>query len=123
MTCVNQKDWGWTEALHDSAYHFAARIDVKAGGFCSQHKHLLKWNGFSVVRGRMVIEIWNAGSHLSDPPDTSILLGPGDYYSVPPGQVHRFYCDVPTCAMETYWSHTTVREDDIVRLSLGGIRK
>lgn len=130
MSWVNQKPWGWTECLHDSRQCELHRIDVKAGGYCSQHEHLHKWNAFQVVRGRLQVEVWTTragrGWSPSDPPDTVVLLGPGDCYSVAPGLVHRFTCDVPTSAFETYWPVNNTRQvspDDIMRYSEGGIRK
>lgn len=124
---VIQKDWGWSEMLHESGVHQASRIDVREGGFCSVHLHRQKWNGFTVVRGRMLIEVWRPGEMGHPIPDTAVLLSPGDYYSVAPGVLHRFVCDVATCAIETYWPGPRVgdqvNEDDIVRFSSGGIRK
>ena len=40
------KVWGQTELLEANGVLEFHRIEAKAGGVCSKHKHKFKWNGF-----------------------------------------------------------------------------
>ena len=45
------KVWGQTELLEANGVLEFHRIEAKAGGVCSKHKHKFKWNGFFVAKG------------------------------------------------------------------------
>ena len=75
MTIKAGKIWGETELiLANNALEFH-RIDYKAGGVCSKHKHEWKWNGFYVVSGQMKIRVWQNDYDLID----ETILNPGDF--------------------------------------------
>lgn len=109
------KVWGvtWlTFALNGVSAHV---IEVTAGGYCSCHRHVSKWNRFVVVRGRLRVRQYPSDDRV----DTTVLVD-GDVCDVPPGVRHEFEAEADTTALEFYW--TELREDDIVRESPGGVR-
>jgi hypothetical protein len=48
------KVWGQTELLEANGVLEFHRIEAKAGGVCSKHKHKFKWNGFFVEQGSQI---------------------------------------------------------------------
>lgn len=121
MADAIQKQWGWTLTVVQSPLCEIHRIDVRAGGFCSWHQHDRKHNVFTVVRGKLVVEIQTEpGKVLPDQLGSRHLLLPGDSYDVPPGMVHRFRCPEATCAIETYYP-ASIDPADIYRFSEGGV--
>ena len=113
MANIAGKIWGSTELiLANSSLEFH-RIDYKAGGVCSKHKHEFKWNGFYVVTGKMKIKVWQKDYDLID----ETILGPGEYTKVKPGVQHQFECLEDAVAYELYWAEFP--EKDIVRESVG----
>ena len=86
MANIAGKIWGTTELiLANSSLEFH-RIDYKAGGVCSKHKHEYKFNGFYIVSGKMKIKVWQKDYDLID----ETILGPGDFTAVKPGLYHTF---------------------------------
>ena len=87
MSNKSGKIWGQTELIHANGVLEFHKIDFKAGGVCSKHKHNFKWNGFYVVSGRMKIKVWQKDQQdLID----ETILGPGDFTKVKPGYYHLF---------------------------------
>jgi len=107
------KIWGQTELIHANGVLEFHRIDFKAGGVCSKHKHQFKWNGFYVVSGRMKIRVWQKDYDLVD----ETILGPGDFTRVKPGLMHSFEGIEDGVAFELYWAE--FNHDDIQRESVG----
>jgi mannose-6-phosphate isomerase-like protein (cupin superfamily) len=107
------KIWGQTELIHANGVLEFHRIDFKAGGVCSKHKHQFKWNGFYVVSGRMKIKVWQKDYDLVD----ETILGPGDFTRVKPGLMHSFEGIEDGVAFELYWAE--FNHDDIQRESVG----
>ncbi len=107
------KIWGSTELIHANGVLEFHRIDFKAGGVCSKHKHDFKWNGFYVVSGRMKIRVWQKDYDLVD----ETILGPGDFTRVKPGLMHSFEGMEDGIAFELYWAE--FNHDDIQRESVG----
>jgi len=107
------KVWGETELiLANSSLEFH-RIDYKAGGVCSKHKHDYKFNGFYVVSGKMKISVWQKDYDLVD----ETILGPGDFTAVKPGLYHTFEGIEDGVAFELYWAN--FQHNDIQRESVG----
>jgi len=107
------KVWGETELiLANSSLEFH-RIDYKAGGVCSKHKHDYKFNGFYVVSGKMKIRVWQKDYDLVD----ETILGPGDFTAVKPGLYHTFEGIEDGVAFELYWAN--FQHNDIQRESVG----
>jgi len=107
------KIWGQTELIHANGVLEFHRIDFKAGGVCSKHKHQFKWNGFYVVSGRMKIRVWQKDYDLID----ETILGPGDFTRVKPGLMHSFEGLEDGVAFELYWAE--FNHDDIQRETVG----
>ena len=107
------KIWGQTELIHANGVLEFHRIDYKAGGVCSKHKHQFKWNGFYVVSGKMKIRVWQKDYDLID----ETILGPGDFTRVKPGLMHSFEGIEDGVAFELYWAE--FNHDDIQRESVG----
>jgi mannose-6-phosphate isomerase-like protein (cupin superfamily) len=107
------KIWGQTELIHANGVLEFHKIDYKAGGVCSKHKHQFKWNGFYVVSGRMKIRVWQKDYDLVD----ETVLGPGDFTRVKPGLMHSFEGMEDGVAFELYWAE--FNHDDIQRESVG----
>ena len=107
------KIWGQTELVHANGVLEFHKIDYKAGGVCSKHKHEFKWNGFYVVSGRMKIRVWQKDYDLVD----ETILGPGDFTRVKPGLMHSFEGIEDGVAFELYWAE--FNHDDIQRESVG----
>ncbi len=107
------KIWGQTELVHANGVLEFHRIDFKAGGVCSKHKHQFKWNGFYVVSGRMKIRVWQKDYDLID----ETILGPGDFTRVKPGLMHSFEGMEDGVAFELYWAE--FNHDDIQRETVG----
>jgi mannose-6-phosphate isomerase-like protein (cupin superfamily) len=107
------KIWGQTELIHANGVLEFHKIDYKAGGVCSKHKHQFKWNGFYVVSGKMKIRVWQKDYDLVD----ETVLGPGDFTRVKPGLMHSFEGMEDGVAFELYWAE--FNHDDIQRESVG----
>ena len=113
MSSKAGKIWGQTELIHAYGVLEFHRIDFKAGGVCSKHKHQFKWNGFYVVSGRMKIRVWQKDYDLID----ETILGPGDFTQVKPGLMHSFEGLEDGVAFELYWAE--FNHDDIQRETVG----
>ena len=107
------KIWGQTELIHANGVLEFHKIDYKAGGVCSKHKHQFKWNGFYVVSGKMKVRVWQKDYDLVD----ETVLGPGDFTRVKPGLMHSFEGMEDGIAFELYWAE--FNHDDIQRESVG----
>lgn len=108
------KVWGQTELIHANGVLEFHRIDFRAGGVCSKHKHQFKWNGFYVMTGRMKVRVWQKDQQ--DLVDETIL-GPGDFTRVKPGYMHQFEGIEDGVAFELYWAE--FNHDDIQRETVG----
>ena len=113
MSNKSGKIWGQTELIHANGVLEFHKIDFKAGGVCSKHKHQFKWNGFYVVSGKMKIRVWQKDYDLVD----ETILGPGDFTRVKPGLMHSFEGIEDGVAFELYWAE--FNHDDIQRESVG----
>ena len=108
------KIWGSTCKLFDLNNVEVHRIEVKSGGYCSEHRHKYKHNMFYVESGRLWIRKWLTSSQPVD-----IAVEAGNKLSVPPGIVHRFEALEATVAYEIYWAEL---DEDIERLKPGGLK-
>jgi mannose-6-phosphate isomerase-like protein (cupin superfamily) len=107
------KVWGVTELLEANGVLEFHRIEAKAGGVCSKHKHKYKWNGFFVESGKMIIRVWKNSYDLVD----ETLLEAGQYTKVAPGEYHQFEAVEDCVAFELYWAEFD--HNDIERESVG----
>jgi len=109
------KIWGKTDLIFSKNGIEIHRIKIKAGGFCSLHKHIHKSNVFFVESGLLKISVHKNDYQLVD----ETILQPGFQTTVGPGEFHKFEAIEETIAYEMYY--TTLDPADIVRKDVGGV--
>lgn len=109
------KVWGSTALVHANPFTETHLLEIRKGGFCSEHRHARKTNLFVVISGRILVKIW----HDHSSPD-STELGAGESTSVPPGVFHQFEGLEDAIVLEIYESASI--EEDIDRRTVGGVR-
>ena len=107
------KVWGETELLEANGVLEFHRIEAKAGGVCSKHRHKFKWNGFFVESGKMLVRVWQKDYDLVD----ETILNAGDFMRVKPGVFHQFIGLEDGVAFELYWAEFD--HNDIKRETVG----
>lgn len=113
MSNIAGKVWGQTESVLANGVLEFHRIEAKAGGVCSKHKHKWKWNGFFVESGHLIIRVWKNDYNLVD----ETHLKAGDFCQVKPGEFHQFEAVEDTVAFELYWAEFD--HNDIERENVG----
>ena len=93
---------------------------IKAGGFCSEHRHERKLNHFHVLSGELQIHEWPGGELTQDQPDSTALRG-GQSKTIPVGNWHSFTAIEETLCLEIYEAAPV--EEDIVRRTEGGLSR
>jgi len=91
-------------------------LNIKKGGYCSEHKHDHKYNVFFVISGLLKITIWR-DENLKD----TTILADNQTTAVPPGFWHSFEALKDTKAVEVY--QVILEDPDIERRSQGGVKK
>ena len=109
------KVWGLTELVEANGVLEFHRIEIKAGGVCSKHRHKYKWNGFFVESGELEVHVWKNNYDLVD----VTTLGAGEFTKVPPGEYHQFRAVLDTVAFELYWAEFD--HNDIERETVGSL--
>jgi len=110
------KVWGDTENIFSSGITTVHFINVKKGGFCSEHLHRHKTNKFYVISGELEISIWQD----KDTCDKTILKA-GQSTIVPFGVWHKFKGLTETQCIEIY--EVKFAGEDISRRTIGGVEK
>ncbi len=116
------KNWGYTTRIFKSEVNSVYHLEIKKGGYCSEHYHNHKHNEFYVIMGVLEMTIWqqdDAGSETGLKDVT--LLASGQSTSVPPGLYHQFRAITKCEAIEIY--QVSLDEPDIERRSEGGLEK
>ena len=116
MSKIAGKVWGQTELVHANGVLEFHRIEFKAKGTCSKHKHAFKWNGFFVESGEMIVRVWQNDYELVD----ETILKAGDFCQVKPGVYHQFEGVKDGVAFELYWAE--FNHDDIKRETVGYVK-
>lgn len=111
---IEGKVWGTTECIHKNSIFEVHRICAKAGGYCSEHYHDMKYNMFWIESGEMKISRFNG-----DLVDVTVIKD-GMSTIVPPNIWHMFEAVKDTIAYEIYWVELPVL--DIVRRTTGGLK-
>ena len=116
---IKGKAWGTTMKIFETVNVQAHYIEIKAGGFCSKHRHPKgKTNLFHVITGKLLIRVWDEeGVKLLD----STVLTDGQISTVGPLLAHQFEALEDTRCYEIY--QTIIDEDDIERFNEGGLKK
>jgi mannose-6-phosphate isomerase-like protein (cupin superfamily) len=113
MKDTQGKIWGETATLLETPFFSIHILDIKAGGFCSEHRHAAKYNDFLVISGRLEITIFR-----EDGIEDKTTLGPEDRTEIEPGVWHKFRALEDTRCLEIY--RVELRNEDIDRRSHGG---
>lgn len=117
---ITGKLWGTTQCVIATPVFEKHKLEIRPRHRCSLHRHRTKWNSFTVISGRLFIDVVKKGDIRPAPPviDTT-ELGPGDSTTVAPGEFHRFRTGDEACiATEEYYPETL--SEDIERQDQGG---
>ena len=109
------KNWGYTTEFFRNATMSAHHLEIRKGGYCSEHKHEHKYNSFYVVSGELEITIWREG----EKPDITVI-GPGQSTAVSPGFWHNFRGVTSVNCIEIY--QVLLTGEDIERRTEGGLK-
>jgi tellurite resistance-related uncharacterized protein len=111
---IHGKVWGETWEIFSRNGVRCMGLRIKAGHYCSKHKHKHQYNHFAVLDGDLKIRVWKNDYDLVD---ETWMCGQ-DCTIVVPGEYHQFEALTDVLAVETYWGECV--PSDIVRASCGG---
>jgi len=111
---ITGKVWGETYNIFERNGVRCMGLRIKAGGYCSKHRHKHQWNHFSVIEGDLKVRVWKNDYDLVD----ETWLVSGDSVEVRPGEYHQFIALTDVLAIESYWGECDPA--DIERDSCGG---
>jgi mannose-6-phosphate isomerase-like protein (cupin superfamily) len=121
------KNWGYTTEIFRNAMVSAHHLEIKKGGYCSEHYHKHKYNLFYVISGVLELTIWRDEERVdknfnpvSDGKDVTVIE-PGQSTAIPPGFYHKFKALAKCEAIEIY--QVLLIEPDIERRTVGGLDK
>ena len=103
---LTQKPWGWERLLETTDAYALKIICVRAGHRTSLQSHVQKMETVQVREGRMTLEFGSEPDDLS-----SREFGPGDGYTLVPGEVHRV-TGIEDCV---YIEVSTPELNDVIR--------
>ena len=63
------KAWGYTTEIFRNAIVSVYHLEIKEGGYCSEHYHKYKYNQFYVLSGVLELTIWRNGKI----PDVTVI--------------------------------------------------
>lgn len=111
-----KKVWGSTECLFSGPLYSRHRLEVLPGGYSSIHYHVQRANRFHVESGTIAVVVFRGWRY------ERVILTQDTCYDVPSLVPHQFQCIEGGTLFEDYWPDRggQVREDDIVRLTVGG---
>ena len=114
------KNWGYTTEFFRNAVVSAHHLEILKRGYCSEHKHVHKYNLFYVLSGKLRITIWRESDNPVSLPDIKDIttLEKGQISAVPPGFYHKFEALEDTECIEVY--QVLLIEPDIERRKPGG---
>ena len=102
------KPWGHETIWARTDRYVGKILHVRAGESLSLQYHERKEETMRVLAGTLELEVAGAGDAL-----TTVRLGPGDGWHIPPGTRHRLTAIVDTDILEV----STPELDDVVRLA------
>ena len=109
------KVWGETTEFFKNDSTSGHYLKIKAGGYCSEHRHHKKSNLFFLIAGRLEIKIWRERNQID-----ITILGPGQMSEVPPGFYHKFTALEDCECIEIY--QVQLQDPDIERRNKGGLK-
>ena len=107
------KIWGRTTELFRNDTMSTHYLEIEAGGYCSQHRHMQKENVFCVIEGELEITWWDGDD------DRKVVIMAGEHDTVSIGVWHMFRAITHVKCIEIY----DYRYDgvDIERRTAGGL--
>ena len=111
------KNWGYTTKFFENAVVSAHHLEIKKGGYCSEHYHEYKYNEFYVISGELEITIRREDDEGNKTIDKTILKA-GQLSAVSPGFWHMFRGITKCEAIEMY--QVLLIDPDIERRTEGG---
>ncbi len=96
MLRPEEKVWGTTAELYRNGTTSTHYLEMKAGGYCSEHRHAQKVNIFYVIEGDLEITWWDGGNRRS-----AVVMN-GQYDIVPIGIWHMFRAITNVKCIEIY---------------------
>jgi len=102
------KCWGERWLIRQDSTHATSYLKLTEGTRCSWHRHAAKFNLFVVLEGRIGIRT----------DDGEVLLGPGECFTVKPGEWHEFCVYEISKVIEEMYA--VYNEEDIERQNQGG---
>jgi quercetin dioxygenase-like cupin family protein len=111
------KVWGETEEIYNNGTISINVLEIKKGGFSSEHQHGRKVNMFHVISGRLEIDQW-PGVSEGEKPDMTVLEA-GQQTLIPIGAWHGFKALEDTLCLEIY--AVRLIGEDIARRTHGGM--
>ncbi len=113
------KTWGSTRRVFAGAGCAVDVLDVRAGGFSSEHRHARKSNLFFILSGALTIHVWQPGPGGEIRDTTTVHAG--ESTTVPPGTWHQFRSPEDCRALEiSYIADEFPLDADIERRRSGG---
>lgn len=109
------KEWGYTTEFFRNAIVSAYHLEIRQGGFCSEHRHEHKYNVFYVLSGKLEITIFREDPKAED----ITVLTAGQSSAIPPGLWHKFRGLEETECIEIY--QVLLIDPDIERRTQGGL--
>lgn len=108
------KIWGIDDGIFDNGMVKVHYIDIKKGGFSSEHDHKYWSNKFYVISGELEISLWTEEGFCD-----KTILKEGQSTNVPSGVFHKFYALTDVRCIEIY--EIRFHGEDINRKTKGGI--
>ena len=111
-----EKVWGWTTELFRNNTTSTHYLEIKKGGYCSEHRHAQKSNIFFVIEGTLEISKWFDGQRQTIEIDhiprwNSSMIDPNIW--------HKFHALTHVKCIEVYeYLYDGV---DIERRTVGGL--
>ena len=110
---IVKKPWGHEKiwGMVDGKY-LGKTITINAGQRLSRQYHVKKEETIYIIEGTLHLEL---GQDSDGIPEKTVVMGPGDYFHIRPGLIHRFCATnnhVSLCEVSTYYPDDVVRLDD-----------
>jgi mannose-6-phosphate isomerase-like protein (cupin superfamily) len=102
------KVWGERWLIRQDSTHTTNLLMLRSGNRCSWHSHKTKWNLFVVIEGSVGIVTV----------DGETRLGPGEEFTVAPGEMHEFRVHEDGMMIEEMY--VEYDDTDIDRETVGG---
>jgi len=107
------KVWGETTRIFSDQRVEVHFLNIRKGGYCSEHKHAWKTNMFYVIDGELLVRFWRKGNKVDE-----TVLRAGESMNIPIHIWHQFVGLTDCRCIEIY--ETGLWTADIERRVEGG---